>query len=89
MYTLLDCIKHKCRDSYVLYIPRVHAFGFVLLTHTLLVQTHTQDVSAPLVRIQPLQTLSRARTPNLMNFNCLPRAGSNLDLKPSLIFNFE
>ena len=49
MYTLLDCIKHKCRDSYVLYIPTdtVHAFGLVLLTHTLLVQTHTHDVSAP------------------------------------------
>ena len=47
MYTLLDCIEHKCRDSYVLYIPTVHAFGLVLLTHTLLVQTHTHDVSAP------------------------------------------
>ena len=41
MYTLLDYIKHKCRDSYVLYIPTVHAFGYLLLTHTLLVQTHT------------------------------------------------
>ena len=49
MYTLLDCIKHKCRDSYVLYIPTVNAFGLVLLTHTLLVQTHTHDVSAPCV----------------------------------------
>ena len=38
--TLLDCIKHKCQDSYVLYIPTVHAFGSVLLAHTLLVQTH-------------------------------------------------
>ena len=48
MYTLLGCIKHKCRDSYVLYIPTVlHTFGLVLLTHTLLVQTHTHDVSAP------------------------------------------
>ena len=47
MYTLLDYIKHKCRDSYVLYIPTVHAFGLVLLTHTLLVQTHTHDISAP------------------------------------------
>ena len=44
MYTLLDCIKHKCRDSYVLYIPTVHTFGSVLLTHTLLVQTHTHDM---------------------------------------------
>ena len=47
MYTLLGCTKHKCRDSYVLYILTVHAFGLVLLTHTLLVQTHTHDVSAP------------------------------------------
>ena len=47
MYTLLGCIKHKCRDSYVLYIPTVHAFGLMLLTHTLLVKTHTHDVSAP------------------------------------------
>ena len=38
--TLLDCLKHKCRDSYVLFIPTVHAFGSVLLTHILLVQTH-------------------------------------------------
>jgi len=29
-------------------IPAVHAFGSVLLTHTLFVQTHIQDVSAPL-----------------------------------------
>ena len=49
MYTLLDCIKHKCRDSYVLYITAVHPFSLVLLTHTLLVQTHTHDVSAPCV----------------------------------------
>ena len=49
MYTLQDCIKHKCRDSYILYIPNaVHAFGLVLLTQILLVQTHTHDVSAPL-----------------------------------------
>ena len=40
---------YKYRDSYVLYIPlpTVHAFGSVLLTHTLLVQTHIHDVSAP------------------------------------------
>ena len=37
---------YKYRDSYVLYIPTVHAFGSVFLTHTLLVQTHTHDVSA-------------------------------------------
>ena len=38
---------YKYRDSYVLYIPTVHAFGSVLFTHTILVQTHTHDVSAP------------------------------------------
>ena len=38
---------YKYRDSYVLYIPLVHAFGSVLLTHTVLVQTHIHDVSAP------------------------------------------
>ena len=43
----IDCIKHKCRNSYVLYIPSVHASGSLLLTHTLLVQTHIHDVSTP------------------------------------------
>ena len=38
---------YKYRDSYVLYIPTVHTFGSVFLTHTLLVQTHTHNVSAP------------------------------------------
>ena len=38
---------YKYGDSYVLYIPTVHAFGSVNFTHTLLVQTHTHDVSAP------------------------------------------
>ena len=38
---------YKYRDSYVLYTPTVHAFGSVLLTHTVLVQTHIQKVSAP------------------------------------------
>ena len=33
-------------SHYVLYIPTVHVFGSVSL-HTLLVQTHTHDVSAP------------------------------------------
>ena len=46
MYTLPVCIKHKCRDSYVLYIPTVHPFGLVLLTHTLLVQ-HTHMTFTP------------------------------------------
>ena len=38
---------YKYRDSYVLYKPTVHAFGSVFITHSLLVQTHTRDVSAP------------------------------------------
>ena len=37
----------KYRDSYVMYIPTVHTFGTVNFTHTLLVQTHPHDVSAP------------------------------------------
>ena len=42
---------YKNRDSYVLYIPIVHTFGSVNFTHTLLVQTHPHDVSAPLVQV--------------------------------------
>ena len=38
---------YKYRDYYILHIPTVHAFGSVLLPHTLLVQTHKHDVSAP------------------------------------------
>ena len=38
---------YKYGDSYVLYIPTVRAFGSVNFTHTLLVQTHIHDVSAP------------------------------------------
>ena len=38
---------YKYRDSYVLYIPTVHVVDSLLLTHTLLVQTHTHDFSAP------------------------------------------
>ena len=38
---------HKYRDSYVLYIPTVHAFRSLSLTHTLLVQTLIHDVFAP------------------------------------------
>ena len=38
---------YKERDSYVLYIPTVHAFGSLSLTNTLLVQTHKHNVSAP------------------------------------------
>ena len=29
MYTLLDCIKHKCRDSYALYKPTVTSVRLV------------------------------------------------------------
>ena len=39
---------YKYRDSYVLYIATVHTFGSVNFTHTLLLQTHIHDVSAPL-----------------------------------------
>ena len=42
---------YKYRDYYILHIPTVHAFGLVLLTHTLLAQTHTHDVSAPWSRM--------------------------------------
>ena len=38
---------YKYRDPYVLYIPTVHVFGSLLLTHTLLEQTHIHDVSTP------------------------------------------
>ena len=53
--TLLDCKKY--RDSYVLYIPTVHTFGSVNFTHTLLVQTHPNDVSAPWVLRVPYNHL--------------------------------
>ena len=38
---------YKYQDSSVLYTPTVQLFGYLLLTHTLLAQTHTHDVSAP------------------------------------------
>ena len=41
---------YKYRDSYVLFIPTVHAFGAVKLTHTLCVQTHRHDVPPPWYR---------------------------------------
>ena len=40
---------YKYRDSYVLYTPTVQLFSFLLHTHTLLVQTHKHDVSAPAI----------------------------------------
>ncbi len=40
---------YKYLDSYVLYRSTVHAFGSVLLSHTLLVQTHIHDVSGPCI----------------------------------------
>ena len=45
---------NKYRDSYELYNPTVHTFVTVTL-HTLLVQTHTHDVSSPC----PESTLGR------------------------------
>ena len=38
---------YKYRDSFVLYIPTLHPFGSVLLSHTLLIQTHIHDVPPP------------------------------------------
>ena len=38
---------YKYRDSYVLFTPTVQLFSPLLHTHTLLVQTHKHDVSAP------------------------------------------
>ena len=38
---------YKYQDSSVLYTPTVQLFGSLLHTHTLMVQTHTHDVSAP------------------------------------------
>ena len=46
-FTLLDCTNTEIL-MYCLYdTSTVHVFGSVLLTHTLLVQTHIHDVSAP------------------------------------------
>ena len=45
--TLLDCTNTEINMYCIMYIPTVQAFGSVWLTHTLLVQTHTHDVSAP------------------------------------------
>ena len=44
MYTLR---LYKYRDSYVLYTLTEQLFSPLLHTHTLLVQTHKHDVSAP------------------------------------------
>ena len=38
---------YKYLDSSVLNTPTVHQFGSLSQTHTLLVQTHTPNVSAP------------------------------------------
>ena len=46
---------YKYRDLCVLYIPTVHTFGTVNFTHTLLVQTHTHDVSAPWCKLSKLK----------------------------------
>ena len=42
--TLIDCTNTEI-PMYC--IPTVHTFGSVNFTHTLLVKTHTHDVSAP------------------------------------------
>ena len=43
-------LQYKYRDSSVLqYTPTVHPIGSLSRTHTLLVQTHPHDVSAPLI----------------------------------------
>ena len=66
----------KYRDSYVLYVPTVHAFGSVNFTHTLLVQTHTHDVSAPGVYGKELYT----GTPNSdMRKLCTVHSGRNVN----------
>ena len=39
---------YKYRDSYVLYLPTVHAFGSIFLTHTLLVYRHPYMTFPPL-----------------------------------------
>ena len=44
---------YKYRDSYVLYTPTVQLFSPLLHTHTLLVQTHKHDVSAPCLSPPP------------------------------------
>ena len=38
---------YKYQDYYVLYMPTVHAYSSLLLTHTLFVQTHLHEVPAP------------------------------------------
>ena len=46
MYTLLDCIKHKCRDSYVLYILQYTPSVWYYL-HTLFWYRHTHMTFPP------------------------------------------
>ena len=71
---------YKYRDSYVLYIPTVHAFGSLLLTHTLLVQTHTHDVSTPWFKLLNSCVscaldfeFSRFPIPEFSDSHCTPR----------------
>ena len=40
-------ILYKYQNSFLLLTPTVQLFGSLLQTHTLLVQTHTHDVSTP------------------------------------------
>jgi len=53
---------YKYQDSSVLYTPTVQLFGYLLLTHTLLAQTHTHDVSAP--RVRPFESPQAAMGPS-------------------------
>ena len=46
--TLLDCTNTEIR---MYSIPSVHDFGSVNFTHTLLVQTHTHNVSTPCINL--------------------------------------
>ena len=59
MYTLLGCIKHKCRDSYVLYIPTVYTPSSVwCYLHTLFWYRHTHMTFPPPVRDSLTKVLS-------------------------------
>ena len=53
---------YKYRDLYVLYIPTVHAFGSLSLAHTLLVQTHIHDVSAPWFKLTQISSEGKLKS---------------------------
>ena len=61
---------YKYRDSYVLYTLTVQLFSPLLHTHTLLLQTHKHDVSAPCVSlIQVLDKFGTKFVKNILTFN--------------------